>query len=283
MQYKTHTVRSILVTILVVLILTASIIWMSVIFKKEPYSLNVKRSFILAEVNKEEPKTLEELLHCDAPDIDTILKSPSIINELKEADSLLDIVDSRLAINNLRNIDRQFSERIDLLSNASDDTLCFLDGNSQSGEQLSQMRKHIQGQIDLITDLKTITGSLLVAKEYDELISIPLNVNMKGIWQSPDEVFIHMVPSGDWLPEKGYKIYRIVNGQKQLIAENHASHKSSLAGGLKVIDKDIIQKLYGDAELTEDKLAKLGMSAENFRIIAYRTDSLAQKPRVSAS
>ena len=40
-------------------------------------------------------------------------------------------------------------------------------------------------------------------------LKLPSILNIKGVWQSPDEALIHMVPSGGWLPEEGYKLYAL--------------------------------------------------------------------------
>ena len=52
-----------------------------------------------------------------------------------------------------------------------------------------------------------------------------------------------MVPSGGWLPEEGYKLYRVVNGQKELIAERLASSAPGLNGELKIENADMIKEL----------------------------------------
>lgn len=273
--------QSIFIIALVVLLLATGIVLPLLISKKEkPEPINVKRSYILADPNKPEPKTLNELLHCEKPNIDTILKTPSIIEELKAVESLTDIVDSRMAISNLREIDKQLSDRLDLLSNADDDILYFL-GEEGSSNDTAKMHDLINRQKDIVSDLKAVTGNLLAPKESDTLYSLPLDVNMKGIWEEDGEVYIHMIPSGDWVPEEGYKLYRTVNGSKTLLAENIASYTAIYNSTLKVMDEDIAIQLNSDAILTAEKLSTLGIDAEAFRNLAYRTDSLIPKSRVS--
>lgn len=276
-----HLWRSILIITLAVLLLATGIILPFLIKKKDkPEPIDVKRSYILADPNKPDPKTLDELLHCEKPDIDTMLKTPAIIEELKAVEALTDIVDSRMAISNLREIDRQLTERLESLSGAEDDTLYYL-GEDESGENPSQMRDIINEQKKTVSELKAVTGRLLTPKEYDSLLSLPLNVNMKGVWEEDGDVYIHMTPSGDWIPEEGFKLYRTVNGNKQLLAENIASYDAVYKSSLKIMDKEIAVKLNDDSKLTADKLAILGLDAEAFRNLAYRTDSLTQKSRVS--
>ena len=52
------------------------------------------------------------MLHSDLPSVDTLLKNPEIAQELLQAENLTDIVDSRLALNNLRSLDEQLNERL---------------------------------------------------------------------------------------------------------------------------------------------------------------------------
>ncbi len=134
---------------------------------------------------------------------------------------------------------------------------------------------------ELLNKAKEKTRELLKRKEYGDPELMPSTINLKGIWQSPGEALIHLTPSGDWLPEQGYRLYREVNGQKFLIGENAASPAAGLSGGLKVSDADVIQELYKQARLTPEKLGTLGMTAKEFREKAYLVDSLEPKERIS--
>ena len=107
-QFKTHTLRSLLVTVPALLIVTAVLLWGCGVFE-ERFSYLPDRAYLLAETDPQEPQTLEELLQSDAPSVDTLLRNPSIAEELLSAQTLTDIVDSRLALNNLRSLDEQLS------------------------------------------------------------------------------------------------------------------------------------------------------------------------------
>jgi PKD repeat protein len=309
-QFKTHTLRSLLVTVPALLIVTAVLLWGCGVFE-ERFSYLPDRAYLLAETDPQEPQTLEELLQSDAPSVDTLLRNPSIAEELLSAQTLTDIVDSRLALNNLRSLDEQLSGWLEQGSepagavsgqngadNAPDaSTPMALPGGSanaaavQTGGALAVSPQVLSEQTALVSKLKDTTWRLLAPKEYGELVAFPATMNMKGVWQSPNEVLVHMVPSGDWLPEQGYQLYRVVNGQKELIAEQLASPTLGLAGAIEVdgatsVDENgkeinMIQELYHQAQLTPEKLTMLGMSAEEFRALAYRTDTLSSKPRVS--
>ena len=47
------------------------------------------------------------------PELDALLRNPSIMEELLKAEKLTDVVDSRIALYNLRSLDQQLSERIE--------------------------------------------------------------------------------------------------------------------------------------------------------------------------
>jgi len=312
-QFKKHTIRSLLVTISVAVITVAGILWASGIFSSAPdFSDLPDREYVLAPAEEPDPQTLEELLHSDLPSVDTLLKNPKIAGELMQAEKLIDIVDSRLALNNLRSLHQQLTERLEeeapqvidisdativrgMLTSAQTSTAQSTEqsneaaqssGNGSSGTSYAgntplvvsiQFAENYRKELEV---LKSATEALLAPPSTGDLVKFPAAMNMKGVWQSPDEVLIHIVPSGDWLPGEGCKLYRVINGQKELIAERIASSVPGLSGELKVDKAKMIQQLYIQAELTPDKLSELGMSAEEFRDVAYRTYSLVPKPRI---
>jgi hypothetical protein len=108
-QFQVHTVYSLLITITAAALVTAGILWIPGLFKSAETSAYLPdREYILAPVEYKEPQTLEELLHVriSEPDVDTLLRNPAIAEELMKAEKLTDVVDSRLALNNLRNLDQ---------------------------------------------------------------------------------------------------------------------------------------------------------------------------------
>ncbi len=375
-QFKNHTVRSLLVSISVLTIAAAGIMWACGVFSSvSTFSYLSNREYVLAPAEKPEPQTLEELLHSDVPSVDTLLKNPEIAQELLNAEKLTDIVDSRLALNNLRSLGEQLNERLEeetpvvvdisagtaksgrrsgttektsggataeqpgetaQVNNGNSDNGADTDGlndsaktsggataeqgetaqapggasghaagagevtdsGKTSGEATAEqpgaaavrsgetslplagpMQIAVDYRSELIT-LKSAIDGLLITPTPGSLVKLPSILNIKGVWQSPDEALIHMVPSGGWLPEEGYKLYRVVNGQKELIAERLASSAPGLNGELKHENADMIKELYIQAELTPDKLNILGMSENEFSDIAYRTYSFESRPRI---
>ena len=336
-QFKTHTVRSVLVTFSALALVTIGIFWSLGFFTA--FSYLPDRAYILADTEIKEPQTLEELLHSDAPSIDSLLRNPAIAEELLSAAQLTDIVDSRLALNNLRILDRQLSERLE----ESDETIQLLDfpayapegassaplrnepekqatvspllfnagevqapmillANQQPDIHMSapSARQALAAQTEILTNLQAATQNLLMPPSDAGSVEIPSTVNMKGVWQNPGEILLHMTPSGDWVPEGGFMLYREIDGRRELVKEGVASPAKGQSGlieleGWEVDDEDeyekhrqeninLIQELYGQAELTPSKLAAMGMAnAEEFRSAVYRTDTLESKPRVSGA
>ena len=319
-RFRTRPVISVIIVFSVLAVVVTVLLWAFGGFTEETFSYLPDRSYILAE-SESEAQTLEDLLHSKYPDIFVILKNPEIAEELINTEKLTDIIDSRLALNNLRSLDQQLTELVEQeheyikpsvhqepekpeetepgpsdphqaagdVADSGDGTGLKTVNNQSRGiavqttGELAVAPNLIEQQKTTLKKLKEATSRLLKPKEYDydDLVSVPAQINIKGIWQSPDEAFIHMVPSGDWLPENGYRLYRIVNGKKEMISGNQASPQQGLAGTLAVSDADLIQALYQQAALTPEKMQILGMTPEEFRNIAYLSDTLSPKPRVS--
>lgn len=293
-QFRTHTMRSLAISFSALALAAGGILWACGAFSAEAFSYLPEREYILAPTENVEPQTLAELLHSREPEVDALLRNPSIAKELLDAQVLTDIVDSRLALNNLRSLDREITVCIEELraSEQAAGVVALPDGRETGATRLllrpgeaPAMPLSLPGvlaqQADALTHLKAATEKLLTPPAYDDLVVLAPTMNMKGVWQSPDEALIHMTPSADWLPEQGYKLYRVVNGESVLIAEQLAAPANGLAGSLEVDDADLIRELYAQAALTPEKLAQLGMSGEGeFRAVAYRAGTSARRPRV---
>ena len=184
----------------------------------EKFTYVPNREYRLAETEKPEPATLKELLNSSSPSLETLLKNPSIAEELASAKSLTDIVDSRTALNNLRNLDAQMTKWLqelpelaverpsEELSNEQASDLVPRPGtvrnvdweySSPSWEYSApsvDTYQLLQAQASFISNLQAETRRLLAVPSYDRYVTVPPSVNMKGTWQSPDEILIHMVP-----------------------------------------------------------------------------------------
>ncbi|HWR19946.1 MAG TPA: hypothetical protein VN608_10015 [Clostridia bacterium] len=293
-QLRNRAARLIVMILPALLLIAGGVLWAFGVFSTGAFSYLPERTYVLAPSDANSPETLEELLLCQDPSVDTFLKNPSIAQELLHAKSLTDIVDSRLALNNLRSIDAQLSARLKELEEVektaglkaeqiNHDFVATPLVAAPNGFRVTRLSLSalVKQQSDTLAQLKAVTQTLLTPPEYDDLVTLASTMNMKSVWEESDEALIHMIPTSDWLPEQGYKLYRVINGESVLIREQLASPISGLNGSLKVDDADIIQTLYMQAELTKEKLADLGLkSVSEFCALAYRTDTLTQKPRI---
>ncbi|MDD4140356.1 MAG: hypothetical protein PHX81_09030, partial [Eubacteriales bacterium] len=313
-QFSTHTVRSVAAVFLALALLVTGGLWAGGVFRakevEETFTYLPNRTYRVADPDPPEPETLGELLHADEPDVDILLRHPEIAQELLQAEVLTDIVDSRLALNNLRSLDRQLSERLgeapdsldmidlaelrahagiglDAVASEWDSTYRLLattySPGLSSGYFPGLVPAKAQEQQESLATAKSATSRLLKAADRNAITAIPANMNMKCVWQAPAEGLVHMVPSGAWLPELGYKLFRIVNGSSTLIAEQLAAPQDGLNGSLGLADDAWIKELYAQAALTPAKLTALGMDAAKFNEIAYKTDSLQPPARVSGA
>jgi len=318
-QYKAHTVRSVVVSVVAVALITTGILWLCGVFRPAAkWSPLPNRAYILAPAEIPEPQTLNELLHSYTPDIEVFLRNPSIAQELLDVRRWSDIVDSRLALYNLRELDRQLEERLTedrdytgfaehirpedaLLAQLTSATpLAFTVGEysvvqlaSFSATQYMSVFEIEENQMVLVSSLKATTARLLRPNYVDDedLQQAPPAINLKGIWQSPGEVLIHLTPEADWLPKNGYTIARVVNGQPETIVTSAAAEEDGLNGNImrgvmrEVVEEDgstsmkpfndFIEQAYSLAELTLEKKNLLGVQSEaEFRAIAYRVPSL---------
>jgi PKD repeat protein len=318
---RTHILLSSVVTIPVVALAVLGIRIAGGAFTTFPYLPD--RTYVLAEREAPEPQTLAEVLHSDAPSIETLLRNPSIAEELLSAESLVEVVDSRLALNGLRDLEEQLDRRLDeppeeVPSVQLPDEVKAMAGTGAGApsaggrSSVIPVKKlehlpfgrvsastQVSGQFQRVSDLKNAVEMLLTPPARPESVVLPSAINAKGLWQAPDEVLVHMTPSGDWLPDEGYDVYRVIDGEEELISKGAASPLSALAGNIEITesrgffaspeealegdatDVQMIQRLYRQAQLTSDKLSELGMTAEAFRNMTYRTDSLEAKPRIS--
>ena len=111
-QFKEHTIRAIAVTVPVIAIVTLGILFLCGVFTSVKWSYLPNRAYLLADTDYREPQTLYELLHSDMPSAEVFLQNPSIAEELMNAEDWSDIVDSRFALNNLRELESQLETRL---------------------------------------------------------------------------------------------------------------------------------------------------------------------------
>ncbi|MGI6072388.1 MAG: hypothetical protein ACOX75_05185 [Lachnospiraceae bacterium] len=332
-QFRNHPIRSSLIASGIALVVIVGSLLVSGVIDFGGLNLNQSgfdylpdREYVLGSKEDERPQTLNELLYSQSPDIEDFLHSPDIAAELLAADSLVDIVDSRYALNNLREIGRQLEERTkeddppmgDLVTLRSspieqpvkekspgpeDDLKPYmpepaplqerdplpksegaerLDSAAESidfsrPEEPDQARKSYNHQQNIFEKLDTKVSDLLKIAEYGEWERMPSSINMKGIWQNPGESLIHMIPEADWLPETGYRVYRQIGDEKELIAEKLAAAQTVLAQNFQHPQAENISQIYQAAEYTEEDRSILGMDEATFHDKMYQTRPMLQE------
>lgn len=271
------------------------------------------REYILAQ-EEGVPQNLHELLHSDRPQVESLLIRPQIAQEILEADSLQSIVDSRWALNNFKEIDRELDalcetyrkelqdsgipeealggdeeEKLNILSlpaSPEDDegawlTIAAQYGGGPGGVQRASLNEQLQDYRELIR-LKEATEKLLTP-DSAQISTLTPEILLKAVWEPGAQVLLHIFPSGDWLPEEGYRLYRQVGDKKELLRSDIASPKNFLSGKVALENADLIEGLYAQADLSPSKLSQLGMDRESFRKNLYVGDLQAQKQPLSGA
>ncbi len=140
---------------------------------------------------------------------------------------------------------------------------------------------HCQSEYDKVERLNQAISELLEPANFDEIEKMPSAINIKTIYDE-NRGLVHLLPAGDWIPEDGFKLYRVVNGDKQLI-ESRAAYQdvvSSVANNFS--DGDVASELFSQAALTVDKQRILGMDRAQFNAVAYRMPTVDEAGRFSS-
>lgn len=209
------------------------------------------------ELQKEIPVKMEpmqELLLSAEVSCESLMKNPKLENEILEADTLTDLAASKAEIQGLIK-----------LKNESESILASTDIS-----------------IPKLEKLKAKLGQLLNPGNY----SIPEGIlsPIKGTWITPDRIVLRWTPEKEWIPEKGFNLFRTVNGSTELIAEGLGSASKIMQLADSQFEfAEYINELYQNAKLDSDKMKKIGVnSLKAFNDLIYgNTNPLAGRLRIS--
>ncbi len=291
--------RPVLYSVLLFAVVAAVVVvtlWLTGVWRRG-FSFLPKREYILAPKAKSDPQTLADLLHIADPGTgdlaEILLAKPEIADELLAVSSLEELVDSRVSLNNLREIEQGLKEKKEELVDP-DLVVGAVERTGASPDSATAVPAAaaipdgalIDARKSLIDALLRAAQELLAPAEPEEYLPFPEVVNIKTVWQNPDEALIHLTPSGGWMPEKGYQLYRTIGGKKELIAEGLADPNSGKSGQLVVPElvvegENLIPAAYKQADLSADKQAVLGMTRQEFNAFVYRADTFQPKKQVS--
>lgn len=106
----------------------------------------------------------------------------------------------------------------------------------------------------------------------------------KGIWTTPDRIVLRWTPVDGWVPEKGYKLFRVMKGQTKMLADGLGSAEQiDQLAGINAEFSEYIKPLFQAASLDAAKKQILGVKTEKeFHNLAYKNSkSFANYVRIT--
>ncbi|MBN2559208.1 MAG: hypothetical protein JXB33_10690 [Clostridia bacterium] len=174
-----------------------------------------------------------------------MLDEPGIGDEILKAGNLADIIKSLGDSDRLKELAEEIEELIDELTdeegNAADEE------TQEAVDTLGDIKDKIE---DLFANAKPAPGQLDATTEF------------KGTWDQPNKVLLRWIPQIEWLPEEGYYLYRIINGNAVLVdSKMGTKEKVYQFTGLNLEFSPFIAEIYNDSVLDPVKLGNIGVSS----------------------
>ncbi|MBN2882748.1 MAG: hypothetical protein JXN10_04415, partial [Clostridia bacterium] len=203
--------------------------------------------WIPAEDINKPPSNMNELLDSGTEGAGALLDEPAIGDEILNAEDLGDLVDSPGDTARLEELIEEINELIDELTDE--------EGNAPDEET--------EAQVDRLEEIRDRIEELFADAEPTPEQLEP-TTELKGTWSEPNKVLLRWIPQIEWLPEDGYYLYRIINGNAVLVDSELGteSHIQEFAG-LNLEFSPYIAQVFTDSRLDADKLGKIGVSSEN--------------------
>ncbi|HAL74504.1 MAG TPA: hypothetical protein DCM45_05350 [Clostridiales bacterium] len=261
-----------------VLILALVIMALAGVFAglRDQSTITFERPFIKTSHTDKTPQTLAELLNTAQPSLDVLLQENRLQKELLAANQLTDAVNSRLSLYGLRTLR---DEAIKLIADREVQADLWSDptGTGSSYIQLAA------ASADNLPGLTTRMDQLL-AKETPAIGLLEPQLDLRGVWSRDEKALLRWMPQGTWIPDQGYSLYRIINGQSELIASQIGTAEfrlDNLKPGAEYAD--LLTETFGLATLDSSKLNQLGLADTiAFQKLAYSGGTLnRQRARVS--
>jgi len=210
--------------------------------------------WISAEDINKPPSNADEFLESDEEGAGALLEEPAIGDDILDADTLGDIVDGPGDAARLEGLIDDIDELIDELtdgegSSSDEDT-------QQDVDRLEEIRDKIE---DLFADAEPTPEQLEPTTE------------LKGTWSEPNKVLLRWIPQIEWVPEDGYYLYRIIDGNAVLLdSELGTEDKVMEFAGLNLDFSPYIAQVYSDSILDAGKLSTIGVaSAQEFNNMVF--------------
>jgi len=205
------------------------------------------------DINKP-PSNVEEFLDSDDADAGDLLDDPAIAEEILGADNLGDLVDSPGDAERLEELVEEIEE---LIEEMTDD-----EGNAPDQET--------QDAVDALEDIQEAIEELFADAEPTPE-QLEATTELKGTWTDPNKVILRWTPQIEWLPEDGYYLYRIINGEASIVDQDLGmAYKIQELAGLSYDFSPYIVDVFQDSVLDSGKLSNIGVtSVQQFNDLVF--------------
>ena len=201
--------------------------------------------WVQAEDINKPPSNVGEFLDSDNVDAGNLLDDPAIAEEILGADNLGDLVDSPNDAERLEELAEEIEELIDEMT---DD-----EGNAPDQET--------QDIVDALEDIREAIEELFADAEPTPE-QLEATTELKGTWTEPNKVILRWTPQIEWLPEDGYYLYRIINGEASIVDRDLGmAYKIHELGGLTYDFSPYIVEIFQDSVLDANKLNTIGVTS----------------------
>lgn len=239
--------------------------------------ITFERPFLKTSQAAKTPQTLSELLNSTEPSLDILLRDSRLSADLLAADTLTDVVNSRLSLFGLRTLRNDAAA---LLTEREEQSVLWA-GAAGVGSTYIQLAQ--ASTSDTLPVLKSKMDQLLV-KEKAIVSLLEPDLDLRGVWSRDKKALLRWIPHGAWIPDQGYRLYRTINGKRELIQSQIGSVEFRIANFNPAAEyADILTETFTSATLDSSKLNLLGLAnSAAFQEITY-AGSTPNKQRVRIS
>ncbi len=221
------------------------------------------RPYILAEDIAAE-KDLASYLAARDITAEDLLLNEDMADQLMAADSIEDMADSKAQVDNLK----QVANELEVMENRLED-----DPDSDPG------------LLDKVTGLHEQIEQLFAKDRLPEIKFEALTALM-GTWSEPDKVILRWSPQMDWVPDEGYRLYRVLPGETLLLSVGLGNTQSiAKTVDLKAEFSEYLKPLFDSCMATDEVLKAAGAANldELEQYIALQSASVRNRLRFSGA
>ncbi len=210
------------------------------------------RPYIIDEDDdKEKPDSLSEYLEEPEGGANEVLSNEILEEDILAAQSLDEVADSKTEVDNLRKL------KNNMLAMAGQ----IEDSGDPSDRQVKDRIIRLTEKIDSLFLKGKLTPGQMKA-----------GTSFKGTWTKPDRVLLRWTPQNEWVPDDGYRLFRVLDGKTELLAEGLGteSHIDKAASSGREY-AEYIKPLFDKAALNTEALQAAGVATkEEFNQLVYK-------------